>query len=345
MSDIQTRLEQAASDGESIVFQSTELTNEEYHANTSHISGSSITAMLHKSLAGWRFADPEPEDKKSKAMQFGTNAHTNMLEKSVFDSSYVRAPSVNDYEDKKLIITSVAGLQSWMKDRGLAGRSKSDPFELIAMIRDAVAIDENEKMPIFWHEVEKAAKEEAGERELIKAEDFDKITRMRHVLLENPQFNEVIEGGASEISIFTMLMGVPVKIRIDRVTDIAGLWDYKTCENAEPERFARRSFDLGYHIKMALQYHVFSKAYDRPPSEVVLLAQETAAPFQAVKFALTEKTRIIGTAQLKQALSMYKAAKEADIWPTYNNGESVDLDPPYYVERQYEHLIKEVMKK
>lgn len=348
MTDIQLQLTDIADKGETIVFTADQLTNEQYHANTSHISGSAIIKMMKNSLAGWKFADPEPEDEKSKALLFGTNAHTLMLEPERFAAGYCRSPSPDDY-DKKLLITSVSGangLQAWMKTRGIAGVSKSDPFELISIIRAVVEAsqetDNPEVMPIFFHEIERDAKLAAGEREMIKGSDYDKITRMREVLLRNEQFNKIITGGSAEISIFTTLMGVPVKVRFDRVTDDAGLYDYKTTESAEPEKFKRKAWDYGYFVKMALQYHVFKKAYGVEPSVVGLIAQETTqAPFQALEFRLTHKARIIGTAQLKQLLMMYSAAKAADVWPSYNGGNAIDLDPPFYAEREYQHLLKE----
>lgn len=317
------------------IFTADQLSNEDYHAETDHISGTSLWKILSTCLAKYRHESKE--GKKTKPLVFGTTAHAMMLEPSRFDAEFYRMPSKDEF-DSKLLITAVTGLQGWMKERGVDGRSSTDPFKLISIIKQ-VCDASGEALPLFWHEIEHNAKSDAGTRIQVPGVDFDKCVRMRSVLLANQQFSDVINSGTPELSVFGEFDGVRVKCRFDRVTNDAEIWDYKTTDSAEPEKFKRKAFDLGYPMKMALQYHLFKQAYGMRPKSVNLLAQENKEePFLPCLFPLTRKTLLIGTAQLRQAISMYKFAKENDIWPSYNGGNPVELDPPYYIEREYQHL-------
>lgn len=336
-----------------IIFYNEELTNEQYHAEEDHISGTSLWKMYSGCLAKWRFDASEEKKNKSKALVFGTTSHAMMLEPERFDAEFFRMPSPEDYTTRNeegevtfAPLTSVAAMQRYAKERGLAGRSNSDPVALAETIRQAVAASQDnggdEVMPIFWHEVEEAAKKEAGERVQVPAVDFDKCQRMREVILSNPQYHRVIHGGRSEVSVFFELFGVKVKVRWDRLTDDAEIWDYKTCDSCQPDKFIRRSFDLGYPMKMALQYHAFRAVWGRAPKGIVLLAQEKEEPFIPEEFRMTRKTLLIGTAQLRQALAMYKFAKDNDHWTTYGGGNPIDMEPPFYIERDYKHLWEDL---
>lgn len=336
-----------------IIFYADELSNEDYHKDQDHISGTSLWKMYQLCLAKWRYEDDEDKKKKSKPLVFGTTSHAMMLEPERFDAEFFRMPSPEDYttrDDEGNVtfapLTSVAAMQRWAKERGLAGRSNSDPVALAETIRQAVISSQenggDEVMPVFWHEIEAAAKKEAGERVQVPAEDFDKCMRMREVILNNPQYHRVIHGGKSEVSVFFELFGVKVKVRWDRLTDDGEIWDYKTTDSCQTDKFRRKAFDLGYHMKMALQFHAFRAVWGRNPKGVVLLAQEKDAPFIPEEFRMTRKTLLIGTAALRQALAMYKFAKDNNHWTTYGGGNPIDLDPPFYVEREFKHLWEDL---
>lgn len=336
-----------------IIFFNEELSNEDYHAETEHVSGTSLWKIYSQCLAKWKFDVEESKKKKSAALVFGTTSHAMMLEPERFDAEFFRMPSPEDYttrnDEGEVItapLTSVAAMQRWAKERGLAGRSASDPAVISATIRQAVeASQENggsEVMPIFWHEVEAEAVKEAGERVQVPAVDYDKCQRMRDVILSNPQYSRVIHGGKSEVSVFFELFGVKVKVRWDRLTDDGEIWDYKTTDTCQGDRFIRRSFDLGYPMKMALQYQAFRAVWGRPPKGIVLLAQEKDEPFIPEEFRLTRKTLLIGMAQLRQAIELYRYANENNSWTSYGGGKPIDMDPPFYIEREYKHLWEDM---
>lgn len=340
-----------ATGDEVIYFLNNDLSNEAYHAETDHISGTSLYNMWSTCLAKWRYEETQP--KQSRALVFGTAAHANHLEPELFGASYFRMPEKEDFikrdEKGEIIptpnfITSLDAAKSFLKTHGVAGYSKMKEAELIETVTNtagALGITD----VVFWHDVVNQANKERGEREGVRGQDYDIIQEMRGVLFNNDSFKSFLVGGTSEISIFFMYAGVRCKVRLDWVSDQAVLMDYKTTDSANPEKFTRKSFDLGYPMKMALQREGFKAAFGRKPESVMLLAQEKVSPFVVAPFALSNKTLMIGYAQLREALAMYKYAIENDMWPTYGGGNVIDMDPPYYVEHRYKHLWEELNAK
>lgn len=328
------------------VYTNDQLSNEAYHADEEYISGSSLARIFGSCLAKWRYDEAELKKEKAKPLAFGTVSHAQVLEPETFDAGFYRMPDVDiDHPGKESRpITSVSGLQGWLKERGVAGRSSPDSAVLIAKIRETCAAS-GEAPPLFWHEIVANAEKEAGERMKVPGKDYDLVQRMREVLFKNAQYARILTGGTAELSIFGTLFGMKCKVRFDRVTDDAEIWDYKTTSCAEPGKFTRHAFDLNYPLKMALQYHMFKAAYGVNPGGVVLLAQEKEPPFLPLEFRLTQKTLLIGTAQLRQAISMLQYARDNDIYPGYNGGNAYDLDPPFYVENQYKHLFEDIKPK
>lgn len=326
------------------IFRGNEMSSSDFKAEQDHVSAADLITILNECPAKWRNQVKE-FDLAQKTAAFGASARTMMASPEKFYSMFERQPLQNDFEGQKLI-TSVSGLQGWLKERGLPGRSKSDPFELIDIIRHHVEIDPNETMPVFWHEVEREARVCAAlnNRELVPGDVFDSVQRMRQVLLANERFAKVIGGGESDISLFGTMKDVKIKVRLNRITDDMEIWNYRTARSTNPVAFCRSAYDLGYPMTMAMEYHAFRAAYDRAPNGVSILAQEKEEPFIPLEFRMSYKTRKIGEYLLTQALALYNAAKEADKWPVYNNGEAVDLDPPAYKEREFAHLFEEVKK-
>ena len=328
-------------DNKCIVFTNDQLSNEDYHADVDHISGTSLWEMFSTCLAKWRYNDKESKG-KSRALVFGTAAHANHLEPELFASEYFRMPERDDFLDgdgkpRGEIITSMAAAKAWLKDKGVAGYSKMGETELIEAVKNA-ADQLNITDVIFWHSILADAEKERGDREAISGRDYDMIQRMREVLFNNESFKRFFVGGASEISIFGELMGVKTKVRLDWVSPDADLCDYKTTDSCEPVKFGRKCFDLGYPMKMAMQREMFKKAYGRYPRTVSLMAQEKVEPFVVEEFTLSQHTLMIGAAQLREALAMYKFAKENDLWTSYGGGEPIIMDPPFYIEQKYSHL-------
>lgn len=341
MSDIQL-----LKDDEVLYFLNNELSNDDYHKETAHISGTSLWEIYQTCGAKWKYK--QEKEKQSRALVFGTAAHANHLEPEVFDREYFRMPEKSDFitRDEKgeiveneLFITSMEGAKAFLKKHGVSGYSKMKEAELIETVANT-ADALNIEGVTFWHDVVARAEKERGDREAVRGQDFDIIKEMRQTLFNDDVFKYYFVDGTHEISIFFSFMGVRIKVRLDWVSPHADLADYKTTDSGNPERFTRKCFDLGYPLKMALQREGFKAAFKRAPRKVSLITQEKESPYLVTPFDLSSKTLLIGYAQLREALAMYKYAMESGIWSGYNGGNVVDLDPPFYIERLYEHLWK-----
>lgn len=319
-----------------------DLTNEQYHEDEIYITGSSLWTIYSKCPAAWRFQKAQEAKAKKlnsaqKPLTFGTTSHTMLLEPDRFEREFFRLPNPDDFPD---LITSVAKMQSWLKERGQKGYSNKSAEDLIAMCR---MIQQPDEVLHIWHEIEAQAIKEANGREIVPAKDWDRVHSMRDVLLVNHNYRRIIETGIPELSLFCIIDGVPVKVRLDRVTDLGEIIDYKTTQSAEPERFGRLAHDLGYWCKMALQHDCFKLAYQQDPTGTKLLVQEKDEPWLALMNRLTPEQIMIGRAQYKTALQLFKHCREADVWPAYANGqEEIPLSTPMYLQQRYKEYFKEV---
>lgn len=317
------------------VFTREELSNEAYHAETEHISGSSLVEIIQGSPAKWKF---KQRNNESKALKFGTLSHTMILEQDVFDKEYLRATDLDAIEG---LITSQTGLSAALKKVGVAGTSGKGYSELVEMMYRS-----GEDWDVKWLiEQQESAQALAEGKELVSASDYDKVVAMREVLCNIPEYNAIVnsETAQKELSIFGEILGVGVKIRIDHVDVIDGvvyITDYKTTADASPEGFGKSAFSHGYLAKMALQRDVFVKKYKEKKKVVVsLLAQEKTEPYLPMRYILTDEQLRIGRLQYLEALATYKKCKELDIWPGYSNGVTEqELLVPEWAIKQYKEI-------
>lgn len=317
------------------VFTREELSNSEYHAETEHISGSSLVEIIHGSPAKWKF---KQRNNDSKALKFGTLSHAMILEQDVFDKKYLRATDLDAIEG---LITSQAGLSAALKKVGVAVTSGKGYSELVEMMYRS-----GEDWPVKWLiEQQESAQALVGGKELVSAADYDKVVAMREVLCNIPAYDAIVnsETAQRELSIFGEILEVGVKIRIDHVDVIDGvvrITDYKTTADASPEGFGKSAFNHGYLAKMALQHDLFVKAFNEKRKVVVgLLAQEKAEPYLPMLYSLTYEQLLIGRLQYLGALATYKKCKELDIWPGYSNGiTEQELLVPEWALKQYKEI-------
>src|SRR6478736_2577576 len=298
-----------------------ELSNDDYHAETEHVTGSNLFDILQNSPAGWRFKEQEERQKaisarqeKQKPLSFGTTGHCVMLEPSRFEQEFFLMRTQEEFKD---LLTTDQAILSWMKERGRT----VEPVNILAEIFENV-------------------QKQVGDREQVPGGDYDKVLRMREVIMSNGDYADVIQNGEPEISLFCVIDGVPVKVRLDYVTPLGGIKDYKTTRSAQPEAFGRHAYDLGYWLKMALQHDCFCLAYGARPTSVSLLAQEKEPPFLALDHKLTPPQLAVGRMQYKTAIQLFAACKKADVWPSYANGKSqIDLDTPPYIKARFKHIF------
>ena len=291
------------------ILNSNELTNEAYHADTTHVSGSKL-AIIYNTCTARALLE---ENKPSKALSFGTLSHTMMLEPSIFSSLYVR-----DIEVSEDMLVTASDLTSWLKDqsrKGLSGKSKA---ELIEMVIDT-ATTAGIAVPPIYDLLKEAHSKTHSDKTIVSPDEYDMVIKMRQSLEVNGLYKD-LQGGDTELSIFTELHGVKVKVRVDYIDKYKGIVrDYKTTQSCDPRQFYYNSLNYGYLLKMALQQAVCEQVFDRK-FDMYLLAQEKVYPYIAIDFKLTEKHLEIGREQLKIALQQYKTHLDTGTYSLYGNG-------------------------
>jgi len=306
-----------------VIKQAHEMTNDQYHAEPDHVSGSFLSSLFFQCPAKAKFT---PANDAAHFI-FGTTAHTNILEQERFDAEYFRHPETSEFKD---LITSEAGIKSFLKREGIGGYSSKTVDELIKMA------DATGKAPPIWHRIIKETEEAAKGRIIVPGKDYDRVQQMRHVIMNNGQMREVVLSGVPELSIFTELQGVRVKVRLDRVTADSCIIDYKSTRDASPEGFGRLAYNLGYYLKMAFQHDVFAAVYGYEPTAVKLLAQEKEEPFLAKMYRMTPWQLNLGRNQYQAALAIFKRCKELNQWPNYGlTSDEEELFTPEFVKARH----------
>ena len=314
------------------VYLNSELSNEQYHADTEHINGSGLWNIYDRCPAAWRYKDEE--DEQSKALIFGTGSHTALLEPDRFDAEYARMPVVGDFpkdkDGKPTVLVTTADMNSWAKERGikgLSGKSKAEVIKIIRATGEPVKIYDEERL---------IAEINANGRILLEGNDYDAIQQMRAVIHANSYYSSLLAGAYAEVSILGELNGEKAKVRFDCLTKGGDIIDYKTALSAKPDEFFRHAARLGYFMKMAMQHDMFVAAYGHAPRSVNLLVQEKKAPFIPALIRLTEEQLRIGRIQLNGAMEIYKACKKANSWPGYSMGNPViEMETPEWFKKQF----------
>lgn len=345
-------------------YTSAEMSNELYHDpkawTAEYVSGSSLAEIFATCPAAWKFKPRE----ETKALVFGTQSHTNFESRELFEKTYRRAPDPADYEN---LITSQTALSAKLKSFGLKGTSGKAYPELLEMLYRC-----GEDLNVLWL-IELLAEWQAKSDgvQLINAKDYDACVAMRQVLEAIPEHNACMNSQTAqrELSIFGVINGVKVKVRLDHVdvkqnvtaTLITGyddkgnpicedvvypeaivITDYKTTQSANPIDFQRLAYNHGYYLKMALQHDLFKKAYpeETRPIVVRLLAQEKKEPYLPLAFRMNSEQLKIGRIQYMSVINQFSMCQQNDVWPSYNNGEpEVCLETPDWLRRQYKQFL------
>lgn len=172
-------------------------------------------------------------------------------------------------------------------------------------------------------------------KDIITQEQFEQIEEMQKVMLATPFVSKLING-EHEISYFWTDEDTELKCkcRPDSINHrLKIVVDYKTCDNAETQRFMKQSIDLGYDLQ-ASYYLDGVKANTGHDYIFVFIAQEKKAPY-AVNILQADDIFIrSGREVYKSMLQTYKDCNESGVWYGYMGAESQinSLGVPKWIE-------------
>lgn len=169
--------------------------------------------------------------------------------------------------------------------------------------------------------------------------DYAKAKAMADAVREHPLAAELLADGVAEQSGYWMddQTWQRLRFRPDWITTYQGsptIVDYKTSQTADPQQFARKAYDFGYHVQQAW-YSTGYEAVTGEPPEFLFIVQEKDAPFLVSVFEFDSAAVVQGQADMRAALDVYSACQESGVWPGYSDDvQSLRLPPWAHKQRR-----------
>lgn len=181
--------------------------------------------------------------------------------------------------------------------------------------------------------------EESKGKDIISADDFQKIQEMHEALYSTP-FAEQLLSGEKELSFFLEdeETGLMMKSRPDCLTTIGDthvLIDYKSTTDASSEAFMKSAINLAYDMQLAYYKDIMDKVTGCEHS-VIFIAQEKAPPYAVNILEANEYFIKSGRDMYRTYLDLYKECSDSGNWYGFINGEINSLGLPNWLQKQYE---------
>lgn len=188
-----------------------------------------------------------------------------------------------------------------------------------------------------WRKKEaKEARETArkGGMVAILAKHMDQVAAARAAFLAHGFVREAFSNGQSERSFFWRhpLCGFWCRARPDFVADAGThLNDYKTTTNANPEKFGRHAFSLGYHRRAAWYLEGAGIVLGKRPDHYWFVNQETKAPYLTSVIELDWTSLQAAQDENDHAAAIFARCLERGEWYGYRDQDHLDTDRAFQV--------------
>lgn len=166
----------------------------------------------------------------------------------------------------------------------------------------------------------------------LKPAEYDQILAMAEAIKAHPDAMQVLaaDGTQTEVSAFRRdpRTGMWLRCRFDALSP-AGVGDLKTCVDADPFKFARRTaVDLGYY-QQADWYLDMAQDLSLTDGPFRFVLVEKTAPYLVSVVEMSEEYLSIGHSRNRAAIDLYAKCRAEDQWPGYT-GVTV-VDPPKWL--------------
>jgi hypothetical protein len=139
--------------------------------------------------------------------------------------------------------------------------------------------------------------------------------------------------GPSEVSLFWTdpVSRRAMKCRIDKwVPASRTVFDLKTTRSCQPYKFGAQAYQLGYHIKMAIQCAGIRNVLGVEP-HLKIGAIESRAPYESAVYRITSDVILQGFEELDGLLKTLTECEKTNIWPAAMEDESDLLLPSWAI--------------
>jgi hypothetical protein len=170
-------------------------------------------------------------------------------------------------------------------------------------------------------------RDEARDSGLIPAlrKEVEAAELMNAKLREHDLAGELFKSGDAELSCYATdpESGVLLRARFDWYTFYDGrvvVVDYKTAADANPDLFARKAVEYGYHIQAAWYYQIAQLLELDTDPRVLFVVQEKQPPYLVSVVELDQDALYLGVQRKLEAIRIYQWCVENDCWPGWGGG-------------------------
>lgn len=175
------------------------------------------------------------------------------------------------------------------------------------------------------------AKKEAYENGMVPLleKEYAVVKAMRDSVAAHPVARMALTGGKAEQSIFwdhetgTRLRCRPDKLDLESPIGLL-ISDLKTTVNADPRKFGKNAFDLGYHQQDAHYRDGVQAVTGETPNFLFILVEKTA-PYLVSVVELDADAINLGRSMNARAINTYNHCRTTNTWPGYPASEPISL--------------------
>ena len=177
------------------------------------------------------------------------------------------------------------------------------------------------------------AARDAGKTPIL-AKNMEKVEAAREAFMANPFTKAAFASGKTEMAMFWKhpLWGFWCRARPDFIADSGRhMNDYKATASADPERFGKHAYDMGYHRRAAWYLEGAQILMGKKPDHYWFVSQETKAPFLTAVCELDEQALDAGRFENDQAAEVFQECLRTGDWHGYRHRDNRKQDLAFRV--------------
>lgn len=169
--------------------------------------------------------------------------------------------------------------------------------------------------------------EKSKDKVVLTSDQFDDVLGMVSSMQVHPVVGPLLERvNQVETSLLYELDGVPMRSRLDGITDDTTIIDIKTCRSAGYWGFRKTIIDFKYNWQAFIYSHGYAKCLGVFPKDFLFLAVEKTPPYECSVVRITDKSMEEAAAEVKDTLDFFKECKVKDEWPSAYAEGVIEID-------------------
>ena len=141
----------------------------------------------------------------------------------------------------------------------------------------------------------------------------------------------LLEKGHAEVSMFSIMNGIPTKVRPDYLPEGRRIVvDLKSDANPAPVAFKKKIYDMGYFRGAAYYLDNVTQILNELYLDYYWIVADKTPPHPVVVFHADAEDLTLGRKSYQELLERYSYCLEHDLWPGYNDEEIVEVEMPQW---------------